>query len=112
MNAKGKRIPKKVGDGNTITKNRKHTPERLRAERASRMLGELVAGMEFERMSGWHCLRHSFISLCVARGIDWPQIAEWVSHVSPWTTRLYTHFNTAESRKEKDGEPGENVCKI
>ena len=40
-----------------------------------------VAGTEFELMSGWHCLRHSFISICVARGIDWPQIAEWVGHV-------------------------------
>ena len=51
---------------------------RLRAGRASRMLDELNAGTEFELMSGWHCLRHSFISLCVAKGIDWPQIAEWV----------------------------------
>ena len=50
-------------------------------------------------MSGWHCLRHSFISICVARGVDWPQIAEWVGHVSPKTTKLYTHFNTAESKK-------------
>ena len=51
-------------------KERKQSPQRLRAERASRMLDDLVAGTEFELMSGWHCLRHSFISICVARGID------------------------------------------
>ena len=66
------------------------------------MLDDLVAGTEFELMSGWHCLRHSFISICVARGIDWPQIAEWVGHVSPKTTKLYTHFNTAESKKRME----------
>ena len=53
-------------------------------------------------MSGWDCLRHSFISICVVRGIDRPQIAEWVGHVSPRTTKLYTHFNTAESRKRME----------
>lgn len=62
----------------------------------------MVAGTEFELMSGWHCLRHSFVSLCVAKGVDWPQIAEWVGHVSPGTTKLYTHFNTAESRKRME----------
>ena len=44
----------------------------------------------------------SFISICVARGVDWPQIAEWVGHVSPKTTKLYTHFNTAESKKRME----------
>ena len=27
------------------------------------------------------------------------RVAEWVGHVSPKTTKLYTHFNTAESKK-------------
>lgn len=102
MNAKGKRIPKKAGDGKIVAAARKQIPERLRAERASRMLDELVARTEFELMSGWHCLRHSFISLCVAKGTDWPQIAEWVGHVNQRTTQLYTHFNTAESKKRME----------
>ena len=30
--------------------------------------------------------------------LTWEQIAEWVGHVSPQTTRLYTHFNIADSK--------------
>jgi len=30
------------------------------------------------------------------------QIAGWVGHVSPKTTKLYTHFNTAESKKRME----------
>ena len=56
---------------------------------------------QFE-MSGWHCLRHSFISLCVAKNTEWAQIAEWVGHVNQRTTTLYTHFNTAESKKRME----------
>jgi integrase len=50
-------------------------------------------------MSGWHCLRHSFISICVSKALTWEQIAEWVGHVSRRTTRLYTHFDLRDSRE-------------
>ena len=50
----------------------------------------------------WHCLRHSFISVCVSKGLTWEQIAEWVGHVSPETARLYTHFNLADSKQRME----------
>ena len=63
------------------------------------MMTRLVKGTKFELMNGWHCLRHSFISICVAKGLTWEQIAEWVGHVSPKTTRLYTHFYIQDSKR-------------
>jgi integrase len=35
-------------------------------------------------------------------GDKWPQIAQWVGHVNQKTTQLYTHFNTAKSRKKME----------
>ena len=66
------------------------------------MLDELVRGTEFELMSGWHCLRHSFISICVAKGWSWQQIAAIVGHVNSRTTDLYTHFNLKDSKQRMD----------
>jgi integrase len=95
----GDKIVKTDRFGRPVPKKRKLSVERLQTERAHRLLGKLVRKTEFELMNGWHCLRHSFISICVARGWSWQQIAEYVGHVSPETTRLYTHFNLEESRK-------------
>lgn len=49
--------------------------------------------------NGRHCLRHSFSSICVSKGLTWQQVAEWVGHVSQETTKLYTHFNLVECKK-------------
>ncbi len=65
-------------------------------------MNKLVEGTEFELMNGWHCLRHSFISICVAKGLTWEQIRGWVGHVSPETTKLYTHFNLVDSKKRME----------
>lgn len=97
LDKRGRRIPKKGADGKPMVSRRKQAEARLRCEKASRMLEKLVEGAEYELMNGWHCLRHSFISICVAKGLTWEQIAEWVGHVNPRTTRLYTHFNIADS---------------
>jgi len=73
-------------------KERRQSPERLRAERASRMLDEPVDGTEFERLDGYHALRHAFISVLLAQGKTWDQIAAFVGHLDPKTTRRYIHF--------------------
>ena len=41
-----------------------------------------VAGSTWEMVRGWHTFRHSFVSNCVAAGIDQRFIDEWVGH--PW----------------------------
>jgi integrase len=94
----GRKMVKKNGRGTPMLTERITTTERAKTERAGRLLKLLVRGTDFELMCGWHCLRHSFISICVAKGLTWEQIAEWVGHVSRRTTRLYTHFNLQDSR--------------
>jgi integrase len=94
----GRKMVKRNGRGTPMLTERITTTERAKTERAGRLLKLLVRGTDFELMCGWHCLRHSFISVCVAKGLTWEQIAEWVGHVSRRTTRLYTHFDLQVSR--------------
>jgi integrase len=102
LDADGKKVKKTDRRGRAILSQRSLAPDRLKAEKAKRLLSRLIKGTEFELMNGWHCLRHSFISMCVSKGLTWDQIAEWVGHVSPKTTRLYTHFNLADSQKRME----------
>ncbi len=102
LDGEGKKIVKTDKRGRPIPAKRKQPEDRRRAEKAGRLLSKLVEGTEFELMNGWHCLRHSFISICVAKGLTWEQIRGWVGHVSPETTRLYTHFNLDDSKQRME----------
>jgi site-specific recombinase XerD len=95
----GRKMVMRNGRGAPMLTERITTTERAKTERAGRLLKLLVRGTDFELMCGWHCLRHSFISACVTKGLTWEQIAEWVGHVSRRTTRLYTHFDLQDSRE-------------
>jgi integrase len=53
---------------------------------------KLVAGSRWEVMRGYHVLRHSFISACVAEGVDQRQLMSWVGHMNEATHRRYVHF--------------------
>ena len=94
-----RKVVKRNGRGDPVLRRRTTPGERGITERARRLLNQMIRGTEFELMGGWHCLRHSFISICVAKGLTWEQIAEWVGHVSRRTTRLYTHFDLRDSRQ-------------
>ena len=102
LDGAGRKIIKTDKKGKAIPSKRKQPEDRRRAEKAGRLLNKLIAGTEFELMNGWHCLRHSFISICVAKGLTWEQIRGWVGHVSPETTRLYTHFNLTDSKQRME----------
>ena len=43
-------------------------------------------------LPGWHCFRHSFISNCVAKGIDQRLIDQWVGHTTDAMHRRYSHL--------------------
>lgn len=51
-----------------------------------------LAGSKWENVPGWHCLRHSFISLCASRGIDQRLIQTWCGHMSAEMNARYTHL--------------------
>jgi site-specific recombinase XerD len=52
----------------------------------------LVAGSEWDVLRGWHVLRHSFISICAADGVDQRVLQGWVGHLSATTHKRYTHL--------------------
>lgn len=43
-------------------------------------------------LRGWHVHRHSFISICVAKGVDQRIIDEWVGHTTEAMRRRYRHL--------------------
>ncbi len=61
------------------------TIEQRRGDKADRLFENLVKGTDFERLDGYHGLRHSFISILVAQGKTWDQIAPFVGHLDQET---------------------------
>jgi integrase len=52
----------------------------------------VLAGSKWEVVRGWHCFRHSFISLCASQGVDQRLIDEWVGHQTEEQRRRYRHL--------------------
>ena len=61
----------------------------------------------FERLDGYHALRHSFISILVAQGKTWDQIAAFVGHLDRRTTQRYIHFMPKDKRETANSTPFE-----
>ena len=51
-----------------------------------------VDGSKWEKIKGWHCLRHSFISNLACAGIDQRIIDEFVGHTTDEMRRRYRHL--------------------
>lgn len=62
------------------------------------LLHQATAGSQWMVIPGWHCLRHSFISNCAARGIDQRLIDHWVGHSTDAMRRRYSHLLPAVSQ--------------
>jgi len=54
---------------------------------------------------GYHALRHSFISILVAQGKTWNQIAAFVGHLDQRTTQRYIHFMPKDKRETANSIP-------
>jgi integrase len=64
----------------------------LTRDEANDHFGRALAGGKFARLSGWHVLRHSFISNLAAAGTDQRLIDEWVGHTTEDMRRRYRHL--------------------
>lgn len=73
--------------------------EDRRADRAGRLLKQLLNNSEFRLLSGWHALRHSFITICVWKGYSFEQISQWSGHINEVTQRRYTHYDSEASKQ-------------
>ncbi len=51
-----------------------------------------LAGSKWAVVPGWHCFRHSFISLCASKGTDQRLIDEWTGHSTEEQRRRYRHL--------------------
>jgi integrase len=65
---------------------------------ATTIMRESVRGSTWAVVPGWHCLRHSFISNCAARGVDQRLIDHWVGHTTEAMRRRYSHLLPAVSQ--------------
>lgn len=74
-----------------------HAP--LRRNEADLHFRRLVRGTKWERMRGWHVLRHSFISICASEGVDQRVLQDWVGHLSTATHKRYTHLIPSRERE-------------
>jgi len=83
----------------------KRTAEQRRCDKADRLFEKLVKGTDFERLDGYHALRHSFISILVAQGKTWDQIAAFVGHLDRRTTQRYIHFMPKDKRDTANSIP-------
>ena len=97
-------LPKKTGwllpvFEPTIKRNRERPDEDCRADRAGRLIADFLDGTEFELLGGWHALRHSFITICVWKGMTFDQLSQWSGHIDPETQRRYTHYSGEASRR-------------
>ena len=68
-------------------------------------LQKVINGTELERLDGYHALRHSFISILVAQGKTWDQIAAFVGHLDQKTTERYIHFLPKDPRETDHSLP-------
>jgi integrase len=64
----------------------------LTRDEANDHFGRALSEGKFARLSGWHVLRHSFISNLAAAGTDQRLIDEWVGHTTEDMRRRYRHL--------------------
>ncbi|PHQ31380.1 hypothetical protein CEE69_31410 [Rhodopirellula bahusiensis] len=83
-----------------ILHSRKSKPstDGLTKDQAAHFFRQPLEGSEWSVVKGWHCLRHSFISVCASKGIDQRMIDEWVGHTSEATRRRYRHLFPSSQR--------------
>ena len=79
--------------------------EQRRCDKADRLLEKLVKDTDFAKLDGYHALRHSFISILVAQGKTWDQIAAFVGHLDRRTTQRYIHFMPKDKRDTANSIP-------
>lgn len=69
-----------------------HHGEPMIPERASDELSKALAGSRWEKLRGWHVLRHSFVSNLASRAVDQRLIDEFVGHTTEAMRRRYRHL--------------------
>ncbi|WP_197442752.1 tyrosine-type recombinase/integrase [Lignipirellula cremea] len=81
----------------------------LKGSLSDKQFKRAVKDSKWSVITGWHCLRHSFISNLASQGIDQRIIDEFVGHTSEEMRRRYRHLFPSIKRSAIDsvfgGEP-------
>lgn len=90
---KSKRRPKTLKARNSMVRARELPPlGALTKDEAHNHFKRALAGSKWERLKGWHVLRHSFISALAAKGVDQRIIDDFVGHCTEQQRRRYRHL--------------------
>jgi len=76
-----------------IARSRRRKSEvRLSPNQAHDHFQRTLSASKWEKIKGWHCLRHSFISNLASQGIDQRIIDDFVGHTTEQMRRRYRHL--------------------
>lgn len=74
------------------SKSKRTAAEPITRDEAQDHLRRVLADSKWDRLRGWHVLRHSFISNCAMKGIDQRIIDSFVGHTTEEMRKRYTHL--------------------
>lgn len=78
-------------------------PRHLTQDEATKLFDTVVKGSKWEVLKGYHCLRHSFASICAMKGLRDSTIDAWMGHQTEEMRKRYRHLfpeaNKAEMAK-------------
>lgn len=74
------------------SKSQREAPEPLTRDQAHDHFKQTLKGTRWEKIRGWHVLRHSFASNCAARGVDQRIINRWMGHQTEDMVKRYQHL--------------------
>jgi integrase len=90
---RSKRRPKTVKGRNAKVRARLLPPlGALTKDEAHNHFKKALAGTKWEKLKGWHVMRHSFISALAAKGVDQRIIDDFVGHCTEQQRRRYRHL--------------------
>ncbi|MBX9655586.1 site-specific integrase [bacterium] len=70
----------------------------VRPIKAHKHLHATLKGSKWDKIKGWHVLRHSFASNCAAEGLDQRLIDEWLGHQTEQMSKRYRHLFPEKQR--------------
>jgi integrase len=88
----GKRSTSLKGRMATVQKRKVPAPAALSLKEVYYFFKDALKDSKWGQVRGLHTLRHSFISVCAAKGIDPRMVEAWVGHMTPAMARRYTHL--------------------
>jgi integrase len=80
------------------SRTKRTSPHPITPDEAHDHLRRTLAKSKWDKLRGWHVLRHSFISNCALRGIDQRLIDSFVGHTTEEMRKRYTHLFPSAKR--------------